>query len=122
MAADAMISSLPGARAHILKVGVVMLVGWGALAGIAEANAPCSGRKGGIASCRGETFICNDGSVSGSKKSCTAYMDVVGLVGSDDDMAPTTDGSCECRSGSYCTGPRGGRYCIGDNGRKSYLK
>jgi hypothetical protein len=34
-------------------------------------NTPCSGRKGGVAGCQGETFICNDGSVSGSKKSCS---------------------------------------------------
>lgn len=37
-------------------------------------NTPCSGRKSGIAACQGETFICNDGSVSGSKRSCSAYM------------------------------------------------
>ena len=35
-------------------------------------NYPCSGAKGGISHCQGETFICNDGSVSGSKKHCSA--------------------------------------------------
>jgi hypothetical protein len=34
------------------------------------ANTPCSGRKGGVARCQGETFIRRDGSVSASKKSC----------------------------------------------------
>jgi hypothetical protein len=39
------------------------------------ANTPCSGRKGGVARCQGETFICRDGSVSASKKSCSAGME-----------------------------------------------
>lgn len=37
-------------------------------------NTPCSGHKGGIAHCQGSTFICNDGSVSASKKNCAAYV------------------------------------------------
>lgn len=40
------------------------------------ANTPCSGRKVGIAGCDGDLFLYNDGSISGSKKSCTAYMGV----------------------------------------------
>ncbi|WP_413711666.1 hypothetical protein [Rhizobium sp. Rhizsp82] len=87
-------------------------------------NTPCSGAKGGISGCQGETFICNDGSVSASKKSCSAYMEgAVGLLGSPaPEMTPTVSGDCSCRSGAYCTGPRGGRYCISDNGKKSYLR
>lgn len=38
------------------------------------ANTPCSGRKGGIAGCDGDLFLCNDGSISASKRSCSAYM------------------------------------------------
>lgn len=34
------------------------------------ANTPCSGKKGGISHCSGEKFVCNDGSVSQSKKVC----------------------------------------------------
>jgi hypothetical protein len=46
------------------------------------ANTPCSGAKGGISGYPGETLICNDGSVSASKKSCSAYMGgAVGLIG-----------------------------------------
>lgn len=88
------------------------------------ANTPCSGAKGGISGCQGETFICNDGSVSASKKSCTAYMGgAVGLLGSSGlKMSPTISGECSCRSGAYCTGPRGGRYCMTDSGKKSYLR
>lgn len=33
-------------------------------------NRPCSGSKGGISHCEGGKFICNDGSVSASKRLC----------------------------------------------------
>lgn len=88
------------------------------------ANTPCSGSKGGIAGCRGETFVCNDGSVSGSRRSCSAYTGgAMGLVGGgSSNMTQADDGQCSCRSGSYCTGPRGGRFCTTDSGEKSYLR
>ena len=90
---------------------------------VAHANSPCSGRKGGIDHCQGETFICRDGSVSASKKSCEATMVTAGILGSDDEeMQPTLSGECSCKGGSYCTGPRGGRYCMTDSGKKSYLR
>ncbi|MBN0301379.1 hypothetical protein JTM78_33590, partial [Pseudomonas aeruginosa] len=38
------------------------------------ANSPCSGKKGGIAGCDGDIFLCNDGSISASKRSCAAYF------------------------------------------------
>lgn len=85
------------------------------------ANTPCSGRKGGISHCQGDIFICNDGSTSASKRSCTAYMGgSAQLVPRK--QVPATAGDCSCRSGSYCTGPRGGTYCYSDSGRKSYLR
>ncbi len=31
---------------------------------VLAANTPCSGRKGGIAGCDGDVFLCNDGSIS----------------------------------------------------------
>jgi hypothetical protein len=34
------------------------------------ANTPCSGKKGGISHCRSGKFVCNDGSVSRSKRVC----------------------------------------------------
>ncbi|BCQ61540.1 hypothetical protein PBOI14_32900 [Pseudomonas sp. Boi14] len=37
---------------------------------VLAANQPYSGRKGGIARCDGELFLCNDGSISASKKNC----------------------------------------------------
>lgn len=61
-----------------LQLAVIVL----ALALPAQAaNTPCSGKKGGVAGCQGDTFICNDGSVSGSKKSCIAYMGGASLLG-----------------------------------------
>lgn len=95
-----------------------------AVAAVQATNTPCSGRKGGIAGCQGETFICNDGSASASKKSCSSYMGgAVGLLGGGaSEMEHAADGDCSCRSGAYCTGPRGGRYCTTDSGRKSYLR
>ncbi len=31
---------------------------------------PCSGKKGGVSHCDGSKFVCNDGSISASKKIC----------------------------------------------------
>ena len=85
------------------------------------ANTPCSGRKGGIAGCDGDVFLCNDGSISASKKSCTAYTGnrlarpaVQPLQGRSQ--------SCSCGSGAYCTGPRGGVFCLTPSGQKSYRR
>ncbi|UXY16707.1 hypothetical protein N8I74_06710 [Chitiniphilus purpureus] len=33
-------------------------------------NYPCSGKKGGVSHCQGDKFVCNDGSISQSKKVC----------------------------------------------------
>lgn len=89
----------------------------------AAANTPCSGKKGGVERCQGDTFICMDGSVSASKKSCIATMGSLGVLGSEAvDMAPTSSKDCSCRDGAYCTGPRGGRYCLKEDGGKSYLR
>lgn len=92
------------------------------------ANCPCSGSKGGISHCQGSTFICNDGSVSASKKNCAAEMggsssEALGLIDSgSSEMAPASAGECSCRGGHFCIGPRGGHYCMTDSGRKSYLR
>lgn len=87
------------------------------------ANTPCSGKKGGIDHCQGKTFICHDGSVSKSAKNCQATMGSMDLLGSEaSDMTPAVGDDCSCRSGAFCTGPRGGRYCIEDDGDKSYLR
>ncbi len=81
---------------------LLLTLGTSALA----ANQPCSGRKGGIAGCDGDTFLCNDGSISASKRSCSA---VLGLRNEarPQSLLKSADG-CQCGSGSYCVGPRGG--------------
>ncbi|MDF0732049.1 hypothetical protein P0Y43_15140 [Pseudomonas entomophila] len=85
------------------------------------ANTPCSGRKGGIAGCDGDVFLCNDGSISASKKSCSATL---GIRSARPAVQPlrASDVGCACGSGSYCTGPRGGVYCLTPAGNKSYRR
>ncbi|HUG63310.1 MAG TPA: hypothetical protein VMP03_15800 [Methylomirabilota bacterium] len=36
------------------------------------ANTPCSGKKGGVSHCHNGKFICKDGTMSQSKKTCRA--------------------------------------------------
>lgn len=86
------------------------------------ANKPCSGSKGGIARCQGELFLCNDGSISGSKKSCPAYLGGGSSTASSLQRFSADDGSCSCSSGTFCTGPRGGVYCLRPSGNKSYRR
>ncbi|MEK1905920.1 MAG: hypothetical protein AAAB13_09085 [Pseudomonas sp.] len=78
-------------------------------------NQPCSGSKGGIARCDGALFVCNDGSISGSKKNCSgsAASAPLQLQGA---------GECPCGGGVLCTGPRGGQYCLTPAGNKSYRR
>ena len=97
--------------ARKLAITVLLLVS----APLLAANTPCSGRKGGISHCDGATFVCNDGSISASKKICSANAPPpkLPIAGSD---------GCTCRSGNYCTGPRGGQYCLSDSGAKSYRR
>lgn len=90
------------------------------------ANYPCSGRKGGVSHCAGEQFVCNDGSISGSKRSCSAEMGggssrSLGLM-TQPKPTQSAGGDCSCRSGNICTGSRGGQYCYSDSGRKSYVR
>lgn len=107
----------------LVTAPLIALLGLWLLAWPAQAaNYPCSGSKGGVAHCSGELFVCNDGSISGSKKVCTGPQGggaARGLL-----AAPSATGSsdCSCRSGRICTGPRGGQYCVSDSGSKSYVR
>ncbi|MET3497757.1 hypothetical protein [Variovorax boronicumulans] len=113
--------------AWILRAMPLLLLtigGWLASFGAEAANYPCSGSKGGVAHCSGALFVCNDGSISGSKKVCTGSQGGDAVRGL---LAPTSPqgvsaGDCACRSGRICTGPRGGQYCLSDSGAKSYLR
>ncbi len=66
-------------RVAILTIVLGFMLGAAAFA----ANQPCSGKKGGISHCSGSKFVCNDGSTSASKKSCSGY----GAEGRDEDSA-----------------------------------
>src|SRR5690606_1384946 len=62
-------------------------------------NTPCSGSKGGISHCAGSRFVCNDGSISGSKKVCSVPgSKSQGLMQAPKGKSAT---SCDCRSGTY---------------------
>lgn len=94
-----------------------------ALAPLSQAaNYPCSGSKGGVAHCAGTRFVCNDGSVSGSKRICSATDAPAPSIRPLVSNAQASSSDCACRANRYCTGPRGGRYCLSDSGRKSYLR
>jgi hypothetical protein len=80
------------------------------------ANTPCSGKKGGISHCDGALFVCNDGSISGSKKNCAA------IYGQRQKPLIISEDKCPCGSGRICVGPRGGRYCTTRGGNKSYIR
>lgn len=84
-------------------------------------NTPCSGRKGGIAGCDGDIFVCNDGSLSASKKSCSASSFGRNLRPAVQPLR-AGDKGCACGTSSYCTGPRGGVYCLTPAGKKSYRR
>lgn len=49
-------------------VGVVLTLG---CSGAQATNTPCSKGKGGIKACQNGKFLCNDGSISASKKVCS---------------------------------------------------
>lgn len=85
------------------------------------ANTPCSGKKGGIDRCDGELFLCNDGSISASKKSCSAMFGGREAARPQPLLQDSNDG-CACGTGSFCTGPRGGVYCLTPSGNKSYRR
>lgn len=82
------------------------------------ANYPCSGSKGGVSHCEGATWVCNDGTASGSKRNCSAER------GNRNAPPPATGTSvaseCPCSGSTLCTGPRGGKYCVTAGGNKSY--
>jgi hypothetical protein len=86
----------------------------------ASANTPCLGAKGGVHHCASGRFVCNDGSVSASKRICGG-----GDANAASFLAPpaasAASGGCPCGTGTFCTGPHGGRYCLTPSGRKRYI-
>ncbi|GJD29990.1 hypothetical protein PMNALOAF_1233 [Methylobacterium adhaesivum] len=59
----------------MIRALTLALIGIGALLialGTADArNTPCSQGKGGIKACQNGKFLCQDGSISASKKKCS---------------------------------------------------
>lgn len=111
-------------RWNMWRAALLFALGACALAfNAVAANYPCSGGKGGVSHCSGELFVCNDGSISGSKKVCTGPQGGGGAVRNLlAPQPPAGTGDCSCRSGRICTGPRGGQYCLSDSGAKSYVR
>ena len=70
-----------------LAVALLVLSALGASAAEArwKGREPCSGKKGGISHCSGSKFVCNDGSISKSKRSCGggAELDASDFSGAD---------------------------------------
>ncbi len=54
---------------RLMIVGI-LLAAVSSLAG--AANEPCSGKRGGVVYCSGESFVCADGAISKSVMSCPA--------------------------------------------------
>lgn len=50
---------------------VVALIALGPVQADARGRQPCSGKKGGVSHCLGKYFVCNDGSTSQSKRTCS---------------------------------------------------
>ncbi len=100
----------------LLVVALSLLISADAWAG----NTPCSGKKGGIDRCDGELFLCNDGSISASKRSCSARYG--GSTATRANTLVQDAEGCACGTGSFCTGPRGGVYCLTPAGNKSYKR
>lgn len=53
-----------------IALGLVFALGFASFADAGRGLQPCSGTKGGVKQCQGGKFVCNDGSISGSKKIC----------------------------------------------------
>lgn len=50
---------------------VAALLALSAVQAEARGRQPCSGKKGGVSHCMGKYFVCNDGSTSQSKRTCS---------------------------------------------------
>ncbi|MDQ9009040.1 hypothetical protein RFI36_04655 [Acinetobacter gerneri] len=54
-----------------IALGLIITLGFVSVTNAERGRQPCSGGKGGIKQCQGSKFICNDGSISASKKICS---------------------------------------------------
>lgn len=54
----------------VLFTGLAVMLMAAPLMSQAKGRQPCSGKKGGISHCSGGKFVCQDGSISKSKRIC----------------------------------------------------
>ncbi len=52
-------------------LSLLLVLSWLNVAEAGRGRQPCSGKKGGVSHCDGSKFVCNDGSISASKKICS---------------------------------------------------
>ncbi|HHX4932254.1 TPA: hypothetical protein ACVB6J_003669 [Acinetobacter baumannii] len=52
-------------------LSLLLVLGSLSVAEAGRGRQPCSGKKGGVSHCDGSKFVCNDGSISASKKICS---------------------------------------------------
>lgn len=85
-------------------------------------STPYSGRTGGIARCDEDLFLFNYRPISGSKRSCVAYLGISGdsheQVTSALQRFAYSFSEFEC----FCTGPRDKNYCLTRGRRESYMR
>lgn len=58
----------------LMRAATALLLSLPLIAG--ATNTPCSGSKDGIGHCQGTRFVCHDGTISQSKRSCSAPQHV----------------------------------------------
>lgn len=49
-----------------------------------------------------------------------AVVPAVGVVAAGDPVAGVVGAGCPCSAGLVCEGPKGGKFCVTDDGRKRY--
>ncbi len=84
-------------RAVVCLLAFVLAI----FSGSALAGLPCSGSRGGVARCEGDSFVCADGAVSQSKKSCQAS-----------EYANVAPGAVASESGAVANAPVKASYAI----------
>lgn len=103
---------------RMLKKMTLVLCAW-AIASAVFANTPCSGSKGGINHCANGRFVCNDGSVSASKRICSGGEEYGCVVA--DTSCPGFVGRLLLQHGNVLRRPARWTLLSTPSGRKSYI-
>lgn len=62
------------------------------------------------------------GVVQHAIQSCSAYMGTGRAPATTPQQLLQNSGECACGTSTFCTGPRGGAYCLTPSGKKSYVR